>query len=107
MRHGAGLNPVGESAVSVSACRAALWSSAYLLRRLACFEDRPEPAATGSLPVIHRHAAGIDVGHQTHDVCVDDDPQADVRHFGSFSDELRRMADWLERCGVTTVAMES
>jgi transposase len=30
-----------------------------------------------------------------------------VRSFGTFTGDLQRLADWLERCGVRTVAMES
>lgn len=30
-----------------------------------------------------------------------------MRRFGTFTSDLRRLADWFERCGVRTVAMES
>jgi transposase len=30
-----------------------------------------------------------------------------VRTFGTFTDELHRLADWFARCGITTIAMES
>lgn len=65
---------------------------------------QPDPA---TLSVVHRHAAGIDVGHADHHVCVGDDPAADVRRFGSFTSELRQLAAWLTERGVTTVAMEA
>ena len=60
------------------------------------------------LPIIHRHAAGIDIGSTFHVVCVpadsDDEP---VRRFDSFTGDLYRLAQWLKEVGITTVAMES
>ena len=60
------------------------------------------------LDVVHPHAAGIDVGNSVHYVAVrpDRDPQP-VRRFECFTADLYRMAEWLERCGVKTVAMQS
>src|SRR5438093_8429517 len=65
-------------------------------------------AEGNALPVVHRHAAGIDIGSTFHMVAVrsDVDPQP-VRRFESFTGDLHRMADWLTQAGVTTVAMES
>ncbi len=59
---------------------------------------------------LHPHAAGIDVGASEHYVAVPpgaDSKGRDVRSFGSFTCDLRELADWLQACGVTTVAMES
>ena len=60
------------------------------------------------LETIHLHAAGIDIGGQSHWAAVpeDRDEQA-VRKFQSFTHELIALADWLEACGISTVAMES
>jgi transposase len=60
------------------------------------------------LDVMHPHAAGIDVGNSAHYVAVrpDRDPDS-VRRFECFTADLHRLADWLQRCGVTTVAMQS
>jgi len=60
------------------------------------------------LPVVHRHAAGIDIGSTFHvvAVAVDRDPEP-VRSFQSFTGDLHRLADWLQEMGITTVAMES
>jgi transposase len=60
------------------------------------------------LEVIHPQAAGIDVGNSAHYVAVrpERDPQP-VRRFECFTADLRRLADWLESCGVKTVAMQS
>jgi len=30
-----------------------------------------------------------------------------VRVFATFTEDLERLTDWLEQCGVTTVALES
>ncbi len=52
-----------------------------------------------SLPVLHLHAAGIDVGSAEHYVAVPAhrDPQS-VRRFGSFTADLHRLAQWLKAC---------
>ena len=57
---------------------------------------------------IHPHAAAIDIGATMHMAAVppDCDPEP-VRSFGTFTGDLHRLADWFERCGVRTVAMES
>lgn len=65
-------------------------------------------AAEGSLPVLHSDAAGIDIGSRSHWVAVPTDrDDKDVREFSSFTADLNRLADWLTRCGIKTVAMES
>jgi transposase len=60
------------------------------------------------LDVVHPYAAGIDVGNSVHYVAVrpDRDPEP-VRRFECFTADLHRMADWLQSCGVKTVAMQS
>ena len=67
------------------------------------------PAA--DMPVIHPHAAGIDVGSTQHYVCVPADSvpagQLPVRSFGGFTHDLDQLVDWLKQCGVQTAAMES
>jgi transposase len=67
--------------------------------------------ARHSLSLLERiqpDAAGIDCGAKSHFVAVppDRDPQP-VREFRTFTTELKRLAEWLKQCGVTTVAMES
>jgi transposase len=60
------------------------------------------------LEVMHPHAAGIDVGNSAHYVAVRPDRDSDpVRRFDCFTADLHRLADWLQQCGVTTVAMQS
>lgn len=60
------------------------------------------------LEVVHPRAAGIDVGNGAHYVAVrpDQDPEP-VRRFECFTADLHRLADWLQACGVETVAMQS
>lgn len=53
-------------------------------------------------------AAGVDVGAASHFVAVPvDRAEQPVREFPSFTEDLRRLADWLTTCGISTVAMES
>ena len=57
---------------------------------------------------VNLNAAGIDIGSDRQLVAVP--PRGDdvsVREFGSFTADLNALADWLSKCGVTTVAMES
>jgi transposase len=70
--------------------------------------------ASRSLPPelqhVNLHAAGIDVGAQSHWVAIPRgrDPEGrDVREFGGFTADLYALADWLAQCGIETVAMES
>lgn len=57
---------------------------------------------------VHLHAAGIDVGSEFHFVAVPPDrDESPVRRFGAFTVDLETLADWLSRCGIETVAMES
>jgi transposase len=61
-----------------------------------------------TLPVLHPDAAGIDVGASELFVAVsaDRDPHP-VRSFPTFTRDLHALADWLEQCGIHSVAMES
>jgi hypothetical protein len=60
------------------------------------------------LDVVHPRAAGIDMGNGAHYVAVrpDQDPEP-VRRFECFTADLHGLADWLQACGVETVAMQS
>jgi transposase len=60
------------------------------------------------LPVLHPDAAGIDIGASELFVAVPAERDADpVRSFATFTRDLNALADWLQRCGVRSVAMES
>jgi transposase len=53
-------------------------------------------------------AAGIDIGSEFHYVAVPEDrDEQPVRRFGCFTFDLRSMAEWLRKCNIKTVAMES
>jgi len=64
-----------------------------------------------NMPIIHPHAAGIDISPNGHAVCVPEDSvpaeASPVREFGAFTRQLDDMVEWLRSCGVKTVAMES
>jgi transposase len=61
-----------------------------------------------SFPIINLNAAGIDIGSEEHWVAVPEDrDEQPVRKFGCFTADLHAMADWLEHCGIETIAMES
>jgi len=66
------------------------------------------PSRKRAMSPVHAHAAAIDIGATLNVAAVgpDRDPEP-VRSFGTFTADLHRMADWFERCGVRTVAMES
>ena len=61
-----------------------------------------------SLPIVHRKAAGIDIGSRFHVVAVPADLVKDsVRTFDSFTNDLREMAEWLSSLGIKTVERQS
>ena len=70
-------------------------------------QDKPKRRGP-KLEVTNPNAAGIDIGSASHYVAVpadrDDQP---VREFKSFTVDVHKLADWLDACGVDTVAMES
>jgi len=65
------------------------------------------------LKQINPYVAGIDIGSRSHFVAApvscnaNGDMEIEVREFSSFTPDLEALADWLEACGVTSVAMES
>lgn len=61
-----------------------------------------------NLPMVHPHAAAIDIGATMHMAAVGPDRTDEpVRSFGTFTADLHRLAEWLAVCGVTSVVMES
>ncbi len=60
------------------------------------------------LEIVHPHAAGIDVGNESHFVAVpgNRDPQP-VREFGCWTGDLVKMAAWLKGCGIETVLVQA
>ena len=60
------------------------------------------------LPILQPHAAGVDVAAE--EIFVRSPPIRDpepVRRFRTFTPDLHELADWLTRCGIRSVAMES
>jgi transposase len=59
-------------------------------------------------PLVQPDAAGIDIGASEIYVAVPSDrDEQPVRSFDTFTPDLLALADWLHRCGIRTVAMES
>ncbi len=60
------------------------------------------------LEQLNLNAAGLDIGASEIYACVPRDrDERPIRSFGTYTVELYLLADWLEACGVETVAMES
>jgi transposase len=58
--------------------------------------------------LLQPNAAGLDVGATDIYIAVPPERDADpVRSFRTFTADLKDAAEWLRRCGVTSVAMES
>jgi transposase len=70
--------------------------------------DAKQPRRRQALPPVHAHAAAIDIGATIHVAAVgpDHDPEP-VRTFGTFTNDIGRMADWFAACGIETIVMES
>jgi transposase len=70
-------------------------------------KDKKDKAVLG-LPVLHADTAGIDIGATEIYVAVPADRDEEpVRCFGGFTEDLRKIAEWLGQCGVRRIAMES
>jgi transposase len=75
--------------------------------------SRPSPKGKGNrrgadLSVKNPDAAGIDVGARVHYVAVPEDrAQPSIRSFGAYTAQLEELVQWLQACGIKTVAMES
>ena len=58
--------------------------------------------------VVHPNAAGLDIGAR--EIWASAPPSGDIERvkcFGTFTPDLHQLADWLVKCGVDTVVMES
>lgn len=64
--------------------------------------------AKNEFQLVHPNAAGIDIAKDVHYVCVPSDrDETPVQHFGSYTEDLHLLAQWLKQCKIDTVAMES
>ena len=75
-------------------------------------KPRKAQFSINSLPEHLRHininAAGIDIGSDRHFVAVPAGrDKVSVREFGAFTSDLHQIGDWLKKCRVRTVVMES
>jgi len=60
------------------------------------------------VPVLEPNAAGVDIGATEIYIAVPGDRDVQpVRRFGTFTEDLIGAAEWLKRCRIGTVAMES
>jgi transposase len=60
------------------------------------------------LECVNLDAAGIDVGAEEHYVAVPSDrDEYPVQTFSAFTPDLERLAQWLQDCGIKTIAMEA
>lgn len=60
------------------------------------------------LKIVNPNAAGIDIADSEMQVCVPADRDGDNnRRFGSFTQDLNLISEWLHTCGITTIAMEA
>ena len=70
--------------------------------------DKLEVPKLEALKQINLNAAGLDIGDDEIYVAVPEGrDEVSVRVFQTFTRDLHALADWLEACGVDTVAMES
>lgn len=63
-----------------------------------------------NLQMVNEHSAGLDLHRETIWACAGpfkDGDSPDVKTFGTYTRDLRALADWLKERGVTSVAMES
>ncbi len=67
-------------------------------------KDKP----TTAFPVLYPNAAGIDISSKEHYVAVNPQKCKEaIRSFGSFTEDLKAIAQWLKECKVETIAMEA
>lgn len=69
---------------------------------------RSKRKIVGSMEIVNPNAAGIDAGSELHWVSVPEDrSDQPVRAFGTFTEDLYAMADFLVECRIDTVAIEA
>lgn len=61
-----------------------------------------------NMPLVHAHAAGIDVGDTLHSVAIPEGIFSErVQTFGCMTCDLEALAAWLSPANITSVALES
>jgi transposase len=67
-----------------------------------------KPSRIVEMTLIHLNAAGIDIGDTLHSVAVPLGRDTEcVKNFGAFTCDLVAIVEWLKKCRVDTVAIES
>jgi len=71
-------------------------------------QTRNESLDWAELPRINPHAAGLDISATEIVACVRPEMSVTpIRAFSTYTPDLEALADWLQACRVTTVAMEA
>jgi transposase len=72
-------------------------------------EQRKTSRRESGLTILRPLVAGVDIGSREHWVAgpLNEDGTANVRRFGTTSDDLKKLVDWLESQQAASVAMES
>jgi transposase len=66
------------------------------------------PSKIVEMTLIHPNAAGIDIGDTLHSVAVPLGRDTEcVKNFGAFTCDLAAIVEWLKKCRIDTVAIES
>lgn len=66
------------------------------------------PNPSNSMPILFPDTAGIDIGSKSHFVAVPTDrDDCPVREFLTFTGDLLKLVEWLKKCRINTVIMES
>ena len=107
-------DPVGEIELvrrsTPAAIRNPQLAKEELMRKKRRYRGSQNTSLPAQLQEVNLNAAGIDIGSEEHWVAVPPgrDPEGkDVRCFGAFTADVHALADWLARCGIDMVAMES
>ena len=71
-------------------------------------EKLPQKTKVVEMTLVHPNAAGIDIGDSIHAVAVPVSRDVEsVRTFGAFTCDLEAIIEWLTKCRIETVALES
>ncbi len=78
------------------------------MKRKRSLKSVKKSADLEKLLIVNPCAAGIDIGSGEHWICVPKScSERNIRQFGTYTSDLKDIADWLSECGTTTVIMES
>lgn len=70
--------------------------------------EKEKEIETQAFEIVHPNAAGVDVSSEDYYVAVPvDRDEQPVRRFGCFTESLLQIVNWLFKCRITSVAMES